>query len=306
MQATGANVSMATKTRVDIEKLVQWAYIDELSKRQTSAAEGIWDRLAQWGSIGGVDPDPGGRGNAQRYAQFGLPHPDAEEIERAVAALPVANWRNDFRTIAGEFAALVSINEIFPRIVAGRHASAGKVAYGRAPDGRGVRVKVQERARDVLLLRTISPAVLVTTHAIKRSRPDWSAGGHPQPAQIPAARGSGAMMIGTCVAKNRYSEGSYCPLQWIPSPMEIVLGRADYHVWHQALVRLSGSLELTEYEASPPSASATPWLEDQKIARLFSYAVLPQQPLPLKPQRAGSFALRKKFKRNKGRHVQVD
>jgi hypothetical protein len=97
------------KTSVDIEKLLQWAYLDELPKRQILSTEGVWDRLQQYGSLGGINPDPGGSGNAQRYAQFGLPHPDAEEIERAVGALGQASIEDNYDVIVGELAALVTV-----------------------------------------------------------------------------------------------------------------------------------------------------------------------------------------------------
>jgi hypothetical protein len=41
------------KTKIDIETLLHWAYRDELSKRQTSSAEGIWNRIQRTASVAG-------------------------------------------------------------------------------------------------------------------------------------------------------------------------------------------------------------------------------------------------------------
>src|ERR1700720_1738855 len=99
---------MTDKIAIDTEFLIRWAYQDELSKRQTSSAEGIWDRILEDGQRGGIDP---GHGAAQRYSHFGLPDPDAELIERAVGALEdaVIDWERSFETIAAELAGLISV-----------------------------------------------------------------------------------------------------------------------------------------------------------------------------------------------------
>ena len=76
------------KERVDIEKLLQWAYLDELPKRQISSAEGVWEGIREYGQRGGTDI---GASGAQRYPRFGVPHPDAEEIEKAVGGRPIAS-----------------------------------------------------------------------------------------------------------------------------------------------------------------------------------------------------------------------
>ena len=69
----------STKKAVDIEKLLQWAYLDELSKRQTSSAENVWRHMGEARS-GTSSKIP------QRY-DFGAPHPDALAIEKMVLDL---------------------------------------------------------------------------------------------------------------------------------------------------------------------------------------------------------------------------
>ncbi|MDE2468299.1 MAG: hypothetical protein KGL35_06045, partial [Bradyrhizobium sp.] len=222
-------MSTAAKRQIGIEQLLQWTYLDELPKRQISSAEGIWDRLAQYGSLGGVNPDPGGSGNAQRYAQFGLPHPDAETIEKAVGALGRApfDWKNNFELVAGDLAALVTINEVqqAPRSYALPFKShdmiVGDSGFGpRQLDGttleefsyvrehhegklrKGLRIKPGRYApRDVLLVNSVNLSALVTTHAVKRSRPDWRTE-QMRPIPMLAERSQLAMVIGKCKAKN--------------------------------------------------------------------------------------------------------
>jgi hypothetical protein len=160
-----------TKRRIDIEKLLQWAYLDELPKLKLSAAEGIWDRMAQYGSLGGINAEQSrfwGSG-AQRYAQFGLPHPDAEKIARAVGALKPASIEDDFDVIVGELGALVTVNDFRPRRairVPGRTTEAGYYDKDGTPPAFA--------PRDVILVRTINVGPLVAYHAVMRSRPDWT------------------------------------------------------------------------------------------------------------------------------------
>jgi hypothetical protein len=41
---------------IDVERLLHWAFCDELSKKQISSAEGNWDKIEQDGRRGGIDP----------------------------------------------------------------------------------------------------------------------------------------------------------------------------------------------------------------------------------------------------------
>ena len=228
-----ARMTPTIKQSFPIDHLLQWAYLHELPKRRISSAEGIWDRLAQYGSLGGINPDPS-PGGAQRYAQFGLPHPDAERIERAVEALEpvVTDWESYFELICHELAPLVTVNDLHP-FSWGRPTAAKLTA---SSDGRGVSV---HGPRDVLLVATIPVSVLVHTHAIKGTRPNGWRTSEMRPVQTRAERGPFAKIIGVCKGNNRYSSGSYCPLQWQPSPIGLVLARAIYFAWWNALAQLA-------------------------------------------------------------------
>ena len=96
---------------VDVEALLAWAYRDELIKRVTSSAEGVWERLAD-ARLGVVDAP---RGGAQRY-DLGEPHADAVLLEEAVAGLPdtAIDWDREAPAILGDLLALVEPRAAVP------------------------------------------------------------------------------------------------------------------------------------------------------------------------------------------------
>lgn len=250
------------KTEMDIERLLQWAYLDELSKRQTSAAEGIWDRISETSRLG-ADTERGRGSGGQRY-DFGLPHADAEAIEREVGMLErvVINWPESIEMIAGELQALVSIN--------------GTGAPGHA-------------GRDALLVNSINVSALITQHAIQGGRPDWR-DDPPVPYMVQAAKGPHAAVVGECKGRNLYTAGSHCPLRWEPSPLSIIMARADYVAWHDGLKTLCERLNLQDFKPLPPAASYAPWIEpDKPDGQIIPFA--PRRAMatiPLKPSRPSS------------------
>jgi hypothetical protein len=282
------------KTQIDIETLLHWAYRDELSKRQTSSAEGIWDRLLEDGQTGGVD---NGQGAAQRYSHFGLPDPDAERIERAVGGLEdlVIDWDQSFDTIAAELSGLVTVNDVVrrespPRTRKGGWGAAGDKALAAWWGPSGARPP-RDRPRDVLMVGGLKTAALVTMHAIKGTRPDWIEES-PTPSMVPALKGTNAMIHGECRGRNLYTAGSYCPLRWSPSPLSILSSRAEYLAWHHGLTTLARTLQTEKFAPLPPKASRLPWQDEaESIARLKPVMPAPGNDvsewgtLPLTPHR---------------------
>lgn len=236
------------KRSIEIEQLLRWAYRDELAKRETSSAEGIWDHIQEYGQNGGIDP---GHGAAQRYPHFGLPHPDAEAIERAVGSLEdqCIDLEASTDALMGDLSALLS-------------------------------------RRDVLSVRSLRTTALVTMHAYMSTRPDWYQE-TPRPQWIEPEKGprNRPKIIGECRARFLYTAGSYCPLQWDPSPMAIALARLDYVAWHRGLVKLAETLELDAHQALPPAAKELPWFDRQPPARIFKFGEVTREKLPLRPQR---------------------
>ena len=72
---------------LEIDKLVRWAIVDELPKGRPVAAS-PWDRLVSYGRLGTrVDISGYGSGGGLGIVPC-TPHPDAERIGDAIAALP--------------------------------------------------------------------------------------------------------------------------------------------------------------------------------------------------------------------------
>lgn len=253
------------RTEIDIETLLLWAFRDELSKRQTSSAEGLWDHIGELGQRGGMEIDRG-HGSAQRYAYIGLPDPDALLIEKAVAGLEdlVIDWPQSFDAIAGDLAGLITVNDMARRETAPRTPKAGWGAAGTkalnawwGPEGG---MLARDRPRDVLMVGGLRTAALVTMHAVKGTRPDWVEES-PQPIPTPAKKGTNAAILGECRGRNLYSLGACCPLIWEPSPLSIISSRAEYVAWHHGLTTLASTLQTEKFTALPPKASRLPWLE---------------------------------------------
>jgi hypothetical protein len=307
------------KKKVEIEKLLQWAYLDELPKRQISSAEGVWDAVREYGQRGGIDV---GHGAAQRYPHFGLPHRDAEEIERQVAQLGslTVDWDSDFDLIAWDLAGLVSINELAaprrPRFAdggSGRDAKqldkASLADFTYVSEGkfmRGVRASpIRDDARDVIAVNSINVAALVHLHAIRRTRPFFSSD-QVWPAKIPAERGGAAKIVGECRGKNVYTMGSYCPLQWSPSPIRVLFDRAEYLIWWYALTTLAKRLELSEHQALKPAANPAPWIEPEIAHRTFRQRSIPIRYFPREPERPRAGPPPEKPRNSKVRIVDFD
>jgi len=240
----------------DIEQLLTWAYRDELVKRVTSSAEGVWDHIRDVGQLGGVEIVGGG---AQRY-DIGTPHPDALRLEQGVALLPDAtvDWEREAGSVLGELLALVD-----PRVE--NNAPAGSLEFLRKkfsaswPRRNGARVRVElEPPRDVILVRSLRTCALVTMHARMGTRPDWFPD-IPKPEHVPSARGSNPKIVGECRGRNYYSTGAYCPLRWEPSPLAIAEARADYLAWWRGLDQLARSIRLEKFSALAPAAPEMPW-----------------------------------------------
>jgi hypothetical protein len=215
-----------SKRSVEIEKLLHWAYRDELVKRHISSAEAIWEGIREYGQRGGEDP---GHQSAQRYPHFGSPHPDAEVIEGAVSALPnlPIDWQQSGAAIMGDLILLL-------------------------------------QSRDTLLLRTLRTAALVTMHSSMGTRPNWREEA-PKPHFVASMKdASKPALVGECKGRNLYTAGSYCPLKYEPSPISIAESRADYTCWHRGLMQLAETLELEDHIALPPAAPAMPWAGEQE------------------------------------------
>ncbi len=220
------------KQSKSIDALVTWAY-DELGKLQSSSADGIWDRIGF-----GSDRTAYHSGSAQRY-DFGLPHPDSDVVVKAVDELDDCqiDWQTHHKAIMGPFDALFM-------------------------------------AHDVILTETVRPSALIRFHAIMRSRPAWGRDYEPFPSRIQPARGpaGSAAIVGECRGAGKYTAGSYCPLKWVPSVIELARQRANYVGWHDGLGRLCQTLRngrLEAFEPTAPECASEPWNHSESAPRVL-------------------------------------
>lgn len=275
---------MTDKIAMDVETLLRWAYQDELPKKVTSSAEGIWDKIADYGQRGGIDV---GHGTAQRYSHFGLPHPDAEAIEKAVNALPdyQIDWGAQGEAIIGPLAHTLNFSGNAQPAPLVRKTGSYQTEQGlqlvewMEPE--------TDRRRDVIMVRSRPTDALISAHARMATRPAWC-DVQPVPVPTPARHGPGHAIVGKCIRKGVYTEGTYCPLRWEPSPLHIANVRADYVAWHWGLRRLAETLELMTRIVLPPAAPQYPWhRNDHEPPRTIfrSREFVSRRPLPLKPAR---------------------
>lgn len=218
--------------RVDTEKLLQWAFRDELPKDQDRRGGGPdispMFRLADLGTrVDDWSAEPG------FPRALGAPHPDALEIEAAVLSLAdaVIDWP------------------------ATRRSAIGPVAGLLADDEPG------------LARLTIGIPGLVAMHARMGTRPRWDMTPLPEPVigrnGKPVVRFLGA--DGRAVEGRRgrhYGPQAHCPLMWFPAPREAAFARIEYSIWWQALDTLADHLagRLADHAPLPPAAHPSPWI----------------------------------------------
>src|SRR5262249_44753954 len=152
---------------------------------------------------------------SQRY-DLGVPHPDALVVEREVASLPdaVIDWRREAYSVLGSMLALCD-----PAVKLNAPATPARATRASWHNRSVERVVVElDGPRDVILVRSLRTSALVTMHASMGTRRDWI----DEPLKCyptPATHGGGARIVGECIGRHRYIEGSYCPLRWEPSPL---------------------------------------------------------------------------------------
>lgn len=245
---------------VPIDKLLVWAYTEELPKRDLAAKEGgTWGFFHRFAELGtAVD-----EWSYQRYASIGDVHPDAEALEKAVSQLEdiAIDWETEKLGLMGAWAWMLE-GEYADKAIRGCSkivhlaglvtscAARGKVPYWHdaPPSCEGYRIEG------------------------KAGRPTWVVLGGKQ-----IERGG----------KRTWTYGSYCPLKWLPSGTEIGLDRAEYLGWWRGLgilrERISGRLR--EFEPGPPEAPERPWVDPPRVVQNIPRGIATTTRLPLGPQR---------------------
>lgn len=229
----------STRTTVEIEKLLQWAYREELPKQIVGGLTG-WEHLVLLGTA--VDTS---RKESGFPVVMGPPHPDALLIDHAVRSLEdiVVDWTQSRATLAHGL---------------DHWSSPEKIA---------------------LKQMRFQTAGLITMHARMGTRPPWDLGpltvrpvrGRNGKPIIQWLDDKGILIDGRTKARH-YGPRARCPLQYDPPPAEVIFARAEYAVWHAGLRLMTETIcawKSTEHIPLPPAAAPTPWLNDtEKKSRI--------------------------------------
>lgn len=246
---------------IEIERLVQWAYRDELPKRGIGDVANMWTPMREYFELLTiVDDEPG------FPVIMGMPHPDALTIERAVQGLRSElqlDWAEYRYVLMGDKAILAaSIDDPFaPR-------STARDAW-RA-DLQNDRLSTVDRniADHQATRRVFSEVGMVEQSARFGRRPVWDAGPLEGPRRI-LGRDGRVVLVGESKGSGRYTYGSHCPLQY-RNLEQLVMARAEYLVWRGALDRLFGVLKawtLTDWTPTKADAPTVPWLDQLEAPR---------------------------------------
>jgi hypothetical protein len=267
------------KTKIDIEKLVQWAMREELPKGQSVSAS-PWQIVTQFCALG-VRVDVSGYGDGLGFLA-GEPHPDALIVADAIRALDTRarfEDRVEVLPLFGDFAGIAG--------------DAVGAILGASFDQRG----------------------LVISHATMGTRPAW-AFELPEPQQrfyeavnrtgsvrrYPVVLGTDAdgdlVMMQKNEGRARKRDGEYTlsmsprsPIEWSdPAPLSVAHARAQFVAWHMALSHLAAVLDgaLESFAPIPLALPVMPWLSPSLATRVIfrdAFARFDTVGLPLQPKR---------------------
>lgn len=223
------------KIKIDIERLLTWAYRDELPKQTVGGLTG-WERL----TFLGTNVDESSRETSYPVA-LGPPHPDALIVDHVVRGLEdvMFKWRDLRKRLMGHLAPYAAEDD--PACSAMR----------------------------------FSAEALVRHHAIMGSRPIWHLGPvsllriqekNNKP-RVQYLDDSGKLVNGLTSGR-RYGPMARCPLRLDPAGAEIACARAEYLVWRVGLIEVKQRCEswgLREHQVTGPVAAEEPWRIDTEI-----------------------------------------
>lgn len=233
------------KTKIDIEKLVQWAMREELPKGQAVSAS-PWQIVMQYAALG-VRVDTSGHGDGLGFLA-GEPNADALIVADAIRALDTeARFEHveDALALFGEFESIA-------------HDAARAITRS-----------------------TFDPRALAISCATMGSRPKWKfEQPHPYQMFAPSITGTPRALVygidangdlveikrnrGRKAARELFdlSMSPRSPINWHdPSPLHIGECRAEWVTWHHALAKLARDLvgALDAFDVQPLALPLMPW-----------------------------------------------
>lgn len=280
--------------KIHVEKLLEWAVREELPKGKPVSTS-AWDAISNYGALGTrVDRSAPGSHDGLGFVP-GVPHPDAETIGAAIHALPPQTRLSeaDCIALAGHCADLdpMAIKAVaglmfnMPALVI-RCASLGQAMQWDIGAPHPMLVRYHTQRWGMTFARLGEAGQLIEVH------------GHPK---------KGLSFNGM----------PRCHLLWrVVSPAgprsmtELLHARAEYAVWHRALMLLLENLRagLHDYAAQEPRVTAAPWFTGQapdpvvrrapggKLAKL---PLKPDRPRALPPLESEIEGMARAFERNR-------
>lgn len=249
------------KTRMDIENLLRWAFVHELSKGGGVAGIGdmnsAWSKISGYGQLGTLI-DTGRLGGGMGWIEEGEPHRDAVLIGEAVRDLAGVE--------IGGFADWDAFADV-PHL---------------APHLGGIAARVEKRVAALPPhSRMALPVTLVISAAVTGRGPDWRWPDTPKARVVtrmgkPAwfavqqvtdafGRASTIEVDGYDPKRGRPRKGAYRRYEVAPDPFSVALSRADWQIWVTCLEMLVAQLVgcLADYEPVSAGHSLTPWVDGE-------------------------------------------
>jgi hypothetical protein len=258
--------------KIHVEKLIEWAVREELPKGKPVSTS-AWDAISHFGALGTrVDTSAPGSHDGLGFVP-GVPHADAETIGAAIHALPAQTRLSEAKceALAGHCGAL---DPLAIKTVAGLVFNMSALVIRCAALGQSMPWNIG--APHPMLVRYHNNQWGVTFARLGPAEQLIEVRGHPK--------------------KGLSFKGApRCHLLWrvvsIDGPRsmtELLHARAEYAVWHCALMLLLENLRgsLRDHAAQPPRIVALPWFGGQTpdpVVRRVSGGKLAK--LPLKPDR---------------------
>ena len=264
------------KRKIDIEKLVQWALIEELPKGRPVSDSVTAYVVAR-------------RQSSRRMMESSGAQIDALGIAPGVACRDAEIIRDELAAIAQDcsFESLDDVRKLFRGDIQGL----GDIF-----------------AAQVRIVR-VNPQALVLNHAVRKTRPDWDFTPRPYQEKKTYRDAVGSLRekrvvlgddgTGNLVelTPNRGSkamrQGAYdirmqprSPVEWNnPRPWVIGECRAEYVAWRDALMSLKARLGegLERFEITGPTAAEFPWIVDDEPKTRILPVIAASMPMAVQP-----------------------
>jgi len=307
--------------RMDIEALLRWAYREELPKAAAGGDETFVFRLRTgWGGVEKMgellalvqEPDLCNRFGLFPDAMEREPHPDAVRVFDAVEALGGLVYE-----MPEEWNPIADLGDLGADGPAAIDRAMRMLTTTVAFDEEGVEVSPHvtpaegEVVHKVAQMRR-SPARIVIRHALLGGCPTWEAD-RPERIVVMNPMGRGPAWFRKIMVT---SDGAFAPARYEvevdgfdykrrrpyadayqktfldPDPVDVVVCRAEYEIWHYCLVRLVDDLQgLSAHHVRPSHRAARPWEEGEKGSRLLPSLL---RPAPSPPESRAARRGRKK------------